>query len=234
LHASIAKQQLDWVWHYSPDCAGPPGESERIADGPSDRGFSARTLWLGGIAFALFAAAVISALATVQSSRPLPFETWARRDLMQPTEGIPGAMPIDAPGFGQVVSGPDGAPMAGSGPVAALYEAIAALAGVVAARPEPAVADPEPGEVDAALDSYPRLEPSDIEIAGLGAILASATAAQELAADLPSPRVSAPIAGVGSPAERLLPEPPRTVFKPRLVSSSRGEPEELAHPASRL
>jgi hypothetical protein len=202
--ASIARQQLDWAWQHSSDCAGPPGEGERIADGSADRGFSARTLWLGGIAFALVAAAIISGLATVQVSRPLPFETWARRDLMQTTEGVPGAMTTDALGRGQLVSGP--APMAGSGPDAALYEGITGLAGMVAARLEPAaVADPESGEVDAVLGSYPRLESSDIEIAGLGAILTSATAAEELAADLLSPRVSAPMAGVGIPRQTLAP-----------------------------
>jgi hypothetical protein len=229
LHASIARRQLDWIWHYSPDCAGPPGESERIAGGPADTGFSARTLWLGGIAFALLAAAIISGLATIQASRPLPFETWARGDLMPTTDSIPGAMTNDALGPGRLVSGPDGSPKDGSGPTAALYEAVAALAGVVAARLEPAaVADPEAGDVDAALGSYPRLEPSDVEIAGLGAILATATAAEELAADLPSSRVSTPMAG--APAERLRPEAP---FKPTLVSSLRSEPTELTHPASR-
>jgi hypothetical protein len=227
-HASIPNQQLDWVWHYSPDCAGPSGESERMAGGRSDRGFSARTLWLGGIVIALLAATIVSGLATVQAIRPLPLKTWAQHDLTQTTDGIPGAITIDAAGAGQLVSAPDGSPKTGSEPVAARYEAMAALGRVVAARREPvAVADPAAGEVDAALGSYPRLEPSDVEIAGLGAIMATATAAQELAADLTPPRVSAQMAGVGSPPSALPSEAP---FKPTVVSSSRSEPKELTHP----
>jgi hypothetical protein len=205
-NASIAKQQLDWAWHHSPDCAGPPDESERIADGPADGGFSARTLWLGGIAFALLAAGMISAVATFQSSRPLPFETWAWDDLMQRAEVMPGATSANAMVARQLAG-----------------------ARVVATT----VPDHEPGEVDAALGSHARLERSDIVIAGLGPILASAAAAERLAADLRLPPVSVPTAKVGTGAERVLHEPPRPVFIPMLVSLSRGELDEPARPPSR-
>jgi hypothetical protein len=188
-------------------------------------------LWLGGIAFVLLAAGVISAVAIVQSSRPLPFETWARRDLMQRTDGMPGAMTTDAVAPGQSASAPEDAPTARSGPVAALHDAIAALARVITAGLEPAAADPQPEAVDAALGSYARPEPSDIHIAGLGPILASANAADELAANFSTPWLSS--TEVETRAERLFHAPPRPVFKPTLVSLSRGEPEEPARPAPR-
>ena len=175
-NASIAKQQLDWAWQHSPACAGPPGESERIADGPADRGFSARTWWLGGIAFALLATGMISAVATVQSSRPLPFETWARDDLMQHADLMPGATSTNAMLARQSAGAPEGALMVA-----------------------PTLPDHEPGEVDAALG---RLERSDVVIAGLGPILASAAAAERLAADLRLPAVSVPTPKVGTGAER--------------------------------
>jgi hypothetical protein len=130
--ASIAKQQLDWPCQHCADGAGPPGESERMADGPADRGVSARTLWLGGIVFAVLVAAIVSGLAAVQAIRPLPFEIWAQRNLIQITDGILGAMTTNAQDPDQLVRGPEGAPNSGSGPVAApnsfiqLHEALTA------------------------------------------------------------------------------------------------------------
>ena len=129
-NASIAKQQLDGPCQHRPDDEGSSGENERMADGPADRGASAHTLWLGGIAFAVLAAAIVSGLATVQAIRPLPFEIWAQRNLIQITDGIPGA--TNAQDADQLVRGPEGAPNAGSGPVPApetfiqLHEALTA------------------------------------------------------------------------------------------------------------
>jgi hypothetical protein len=207
LHASIAEQQFDWAWQQCPDAALTSGESERSEASPTGTGFSARALWLGGIAFALLAAGMIWALAMVHSGRPLPFETWARRDLMQRADGMP---------------------------MAPRHDAIAALVGVGAARPEPvaapAFADHLPAEIDAALGAPGRVASSDVDIAGVGPILASAAAAEELAADLPMRAL--PGAVVGIRAERLLPGPPRPVFKPTLVSSSHGNSEQPARPAT--
>jgi hypothetical protein len=221
LHASIAERPLDWAWQHSPDIAKASGKSERSEGRPAGTGSSTRALWFGGIAFVLLAAGIISAVATVQSSRPLPFETWARLDLLRRADGTPGATATTALARGQFAGAPEGAPMAKAGPVAARHHVIAALAGVVAAR--------EPGEVDAALASDARLEPSHLEVAGLGPILASAAAAEQVAANFAM--LSLITAGVGSGAERLLAEPPRPVFKPALVSSS--QPNETAREPSR-
>ena len=106
--ASIAKQQLDWPCQHCSDGPGLPGESERMADGPADRGVSARTLLLGGIAFAVLAAAIISWLTAVEAIRPLPFEIWAQHDLIQSTDGIPGATNAQDPD--QLARGPEAAP----------------------------------------------------------------------------------------------------------------------------
>jgi predicted nucleic acid-binding Zn-ribbon protein len=132
--ASIAKQQLDWPCQHRPDDEGPPGESERMADGPADRDVSARTLRLGGIAFAVLSAAIVSGLATVQAIRPLPFEIWAQRNLIQITDGIPGATTTNAQNPDQLVRGPEGAPNAGSGPVAARNSFIQLHEALMAAR----------------------------------------------------------------------------------------------------
>ena len=115
------------------------------------------------------------------------------------------------------------------------HGSIAALGEPVAPRPEPVAtpASASPGEVDAALALSARLEPSEIEIAILGAILASAAMAEKLAANLPVSRVSLATAGVGTRAERLIPQPHRPVFKPTLVSSSQREPDDAARPPSR-
>lgn len=191
LHAALAERQLDWAWQNCADAEGPPDDTRRSGARRADAGLAARALWLGGIAFALLAAGIISAVAALQSSRPLPFETWARADLTRRADGMPGATPTDG--------------MA------------------VALAMAPTAAERDPGEVDAALGPHVRLEPSDLEIAGLGPILASAAGAEELAANLPAPPVQA--APVGSRAERLPPGPPRPVFKP-MLSSSYGEPEE--------
>jgi hypothetical protein len=74
---------------------------------------------------------------------------------------------------------------------------------------------------------------ADIVIAGLGPILASAAAAERLAADLRLPPASVPRAKIGRGAERVLHEPPRPVFKRMLVSLSPGELDLLARPPSR-
>jgi hypothetical protein len=203
LQASIAEQQLDWAWQHSPDLGQPRGQRERSEARPTDREVSARALWLGGLAFALLAAGVIWAVAMVQPSRPLPLETWIRRDLMQRAVGI-AALPR-----------PDG---------------MAALTGVAAAPPEPVrIADRVPAEIDAALGVPGGVEPTEIAIAGLGPILGSAATAKELAAGLATR--SLPGVMIGCRAERLLPGPPRPALKPTLVSS-RGEPEEPARPAT--
>jgi len=166
-------------------------------------------MWLGGIAFALLAAGVITAVAMIQSSRPLPFETWAP-DLRQRAGGIPGMTSMAAMVARQLAGAPERA------------RAVA-----------PTLPDHEPGKVDAALRSHVRVEQSDIVIAGLGPILASAAAAERLAAGLRLPPASVPPAQVGTGAERVLHEPPRPVFKPMLVSLSRGELDEPARPSSR-
>jgi hypothetical protein len=227
-HASVAERQLDWGWQQCPDAAGPSHESQRNEPGHAGTGFSARALWLGGIAFAVLAVGILATVATVQSSRTLPFEAWARGDLMQRAGGMPGAMPRDAMVPGQSAGAPQRALMGRAG-----HDPIAALAGPVAARPEPAAtpasADREPGQDLAALAPDAKPDPSDLEIAILGPILASAATAEQLAANLPL----APRAGVGTRAERLLNEPPRPVFKPTLVSSSQQEPNEAARPLSR-
>jgi hypothetical protein len=206
LRASIAEQQMDWAWQSSPAIAKARGRRERREAGLTRAGFSARALWLGGIAFALLAAGMISAVATIQSSRPLRFETWAPRDLMPRAEGMH---------------------------VAPRYDAIMALAAVGAARPEPvdapAFANRASAEIDAALAPPGRLEPSDIYIAGVGPILASAATAKEFAARLATRSLPGVI--IASRAERLLPGPPRPAFKPTLVSS-RGEPAAPPRPAT--
>ena len=221
LHASIAERPLDWAWQHSPDMAKASGQIEQIEGRPAGIGFSTRALWFGGIAFALLAAGIISAVATVQSSRPLPFEAWARLDLLQRADGAPGATASTALGANQLAGAPEGALLAKAGPVAARHDVITALAGVVAAR--------EHGEVDAALASNARLEPSHVEIAGLGPILSGAAAAEQVAASLAL--LSLTTAGVGTGAERLRAEPPPPVFKPALVFSL--QPDETARPPSR-
>jgi hypothetical protein len=209
LRASIAERQLGWAWHNSLDTANHLAESEPSGAKPTDARFPRRAIWFGGIAFALLAAGVISAVAMIQSSRPLPFETWVR-DLTQRAGGMPGITSIAAMVARQLAGTPESAR-------------------VVA----PTLPAHEPGEVDAALGSHARLEPSDIVIAGLGPILASAAAAERLAADLRLPRVSVPTAKAGTGAERVLHEPPRPVFKPIPVLLSRGELDEPARPPSR-
>jgi hypothetical protein len=204
VRASIAERQLDWARHNSLDTANHLAESEPSGAKPTDTGFRRRAMWLGGIAFVLLAAGVISAVAMIESSRPLPFETWAR-DLTQRAGGMPGITSIAAMVARQLAGTPESAR-------------------VVA----PTLPGHKPGEVDAALGSHARLEPSDIVIAGLGPILASAAAAERLAADLRLPRVSVPTAKVGTGAERVLHEPPRPVFKPIPVLLSRGELDEPA------
>jgi hypothetical protein len=209
LRASIAERQLDQAWNNSPDAASHLAESEPSGAKPTDTRFPRRAIWLGGIACALLAAGVITAVAMIQSSRPLPFETWAR-DLRQRAGGMPGMSSIAAMVARQLAGAPESAR-------------------VVA----PSLPGHERGEVDAALGSHARLDRSDIVIAGLGPILASAAAAERLAADLRLQPVSVPRVKVGTGAERVLHQPPRPVFKPMLVSLSRGELDEPARPPSR-
>src|SRR5918995_6310878 len=102
LRASIAERQLDWAWHNSPDTANHLAESEPSGAKPTDTGVPRRAMWLGGIAFALLAAGVISAVAMIQSSRPLPFETWAR-DL----GGMPGTTSTAAMVARQLAGAPE-------------------------------------------------------------------------------------------------------------------------------
>ena len=206
VRASIAERQLAWAWHNSLDTANHLAESEPSGAKPSDTRFPRRAMWLGGIAFALLAAGVIWAVAMIESSRPLPFETWAR-DLRQLAGGMPGITSTVAMVARQLAGTPESAR-------------------VVA----PTLPDHEPGEVDAALPSHVRLEQSDIVIAGLGPILASAAAAERLAADLRLPPASVPPAKLGTGAERVLHEPPRPVFKPMLVSLPPGELDLPARP----
>jgi hypothetical protein len=145
----------------------------------------------------------------IQSTRPLPFETWAR-DLRQLAGGVPGITSTVTMVARQLAGARESAR-------------------VVA----PTSPDHEPREVDAALGSHVRLEQSDIVIVGLGPILAGAVAAERLAANLRLQPVSVPPAKVGTGAERVLHKPPRPVFKPIRVSLSGGELEEPARPPSR-
>jgi hypothetical protein len=209
VRASIAERQLAWAWHNSLDTANHLAESEPSGAKPSDTRFPRRAIWLGGIAFALLAAGVISAVAMIESSRPLPFETWAR-DLRQLAGGMPGITSTVAMVARQLAGARESAR-------------------VVA----PTSPDHEPGEVDAAFRSHIRLEQSDIVIAGLGPILASAAAAERLAADLRLQSASVSPVKVGTGAERVLHAPPRPVFKPMLVSLSPGELDLPARPPSR-
>ena len=210
LHASIAERQLDWAWHNSADTAGTSGESEPSAAKPIDTGLSARAMWLGGMALAVLATGVIAAVATLQSGRPLPFEIWARRDLIQRADGTPDAMLDDAMAPGRAPGRPEGASM-----------------------PAPTWADAERADIDAALGSHARRDAAEVEIAVLGPILASAAVAERLAADLPFAAGSVPTAGIETRAERLLPEPPRPVFKPALASSSHENLQDAPRPVLR-
>jgi hypothetical protein len=106
------------------------------------------------------------------------------RDLRQRAGGMPGMTSIAAMVARQLAGAPESAR-------------------VVA----PTLPGHEPGEVDAALGSHARLERSDIVIAGLGPILASAAAAEELAADRRLLPVSVPTAKVGT-GQRVLHDPP--------------------------
>ena len=188
VHASIAARQSDWAWGNCLDKPEALPLKERIGAGPAGTGLPARALWFGGIAVTLLAASAIAAVATLQSGRPLPFETWARAELMQ--RGDAGASHMATGG--------------------------AAAAPMVA----PAAADSERGEVDAALVAHASLEPSDVDIAGLGPILATAAVADRLAVELAGPKERVPAADIRTRLARLSPEPPRPVLKPKLAASS--------------
>jgi hypothetical protein len=207
LHASLAERPLEWAWQDSP--ATPPARSERLDAGTAHAGGSAVRLWLGSIMFALLAAGVIAAVATVQSGRPLPFETWARRDLMQGAGDLAGGTSAHAMGAGRFAS----PPMVGR-------EFVVAAPGPTAER------DP----ADAALAWDPGRDAPEVDVAALGPILASAAAAAKLTAEWPGP-LTAVQTVPASRSERLPLEPPRPVFKPTLVSSL--QTERTAGPRSR-
>jgi hypothetical protein len=226
LHASIAERPLEWDWQHSPDNARPPGQRERIAR-PANAGLAAGGLGLAGVGFVLLAIGVISAVATVQSSRPLPFETWARHDLMQGAGDLAGGTSTDAMGAGQFAS----PPMIGGESVAAQYDSTAALRPGAAAASIAAAVEREPA--DAALAWESGRESPEVDIAALGPILASAAAAAKLAAEWPLPPTTVAQAVPESPSEGLLLEPPRPVFKPTLVFSYQPEADAPARPRSR-
>ena len=72
LHASIAESPMEWAWQHPPSVVIDPGEKERSAGNLLNAGRFARGPWLGGVAFAVLAAGVISAVAMVQSGRSPP------------------------------------------------------------------------------------------------------------------------------------------------------------------
>ena len=72
LHASIAESPMEWAWQHPPSVVSDPGEKERSAGNLLNAGRFARGPWLGGVAFAVLAAGVISAVAMVQSGRSPP------------------------------------------------------------------------------------------------------------------------------------------------------------------
>lgn len=213
LHASIAERPLDWAWQHRPE-TGAAGKSERGEGGPAAAGFSTRALWVGGIAFALLASGIISAVATVQSSRPLPFEAWARLDLLHYADAALSAL-SPATEVSQQAVAREGALSATARPVAAGHDLVA-LAGERA-----------PGEADAALIKEGVAPSPVIEIAGLGPVLAGSAAGEQVAANLALLSLTRAGAGPGTPST----EPPRPVFKPALLSSL--QPNGAAHPSLR-
>jgi hypothetical protein len=72
LHASIAESQMEWAWQHPPSVVIDPGEKVRSVGNLLNAGRFARGPWLGGVAFAVLAAGVISTVAVVQSGRSPP------------------------------------------------------------------------------------------------------------------------------------------------------------------
>ena len=103
LNASIAECPMEWAWQHPPSVVTDPVERGRSVGNPASAGLFARQPWLGGVAFALLAAGVISAVATVQSGGLLPAgEVPTARTLTAGHE--PGAdrpAPAAAPGSAQ-------------------------------------------------------------------------------------------------------------------------------------
>jgi hypothetical protein len=72
LHASIAECPMEWARQHPRSVVIRPGEREGLVAKLVNASFSARMPWLGGVAFALLAAAIISTVALVQSGRSPP------------------------------------------------------------------------------------------------------------------------------------------------------------------
>jgi hypothetical protein len=142
LHASIVERQSDWAWQNSFANTQAPCALERTTASRAGVGLSAAKLWFGGIALALLAAGVISAVATVQSGRILRFDAWTRSDLMWLAGVVPDALAPDSRGAYGVAAAPG-------------RELIVA----------PPAADRAAGEVDAAIASPPDAQPADVEVA---------------------------------------------------------------------
>jgi hypothetical protein len=185
VQASIAERPSEWAWQYSREIAGPSAQRGRVAPRPADAGMSTRALWLGGGALILLASGVIAAIAMVQSSRPVPFETWAQRDLMHD----PGAVPDLASSAASISD----------------------------------AADRQRGAADAGLAPETGVSSPEVEIAALGPILASATAAEEVTARLPLPAAAPAAVAAEASDPRPLRAPPRPVFKPPLMTSDHQE-----------
>jgi hypothetical protein len=72
LHASIIECPMEWACQDPPSVLIHPGEQAGIRAKLVNGGFLPRRHWLGGVAFALLAAGVIWAVATIQAGRSLP------------------------------------------------------------------------------------------------------------------------------------------------------------------
>jgi SPOR domain len=217
LHASLAEaRHFNWANQCLPEMVPAQGESRQGMPAAAKAEGSGWAWWLGGAAFAGLAAGIIVAVASVQSSRPLPFETWARRDLMHRQEGLPGAAEsLDAAMAAGNAHGTDGL-------------GLAAHAEPVTAQTAPAAARQIGGP--AAIGARDVGAQSEVEIAALGTVLASATAADELAANPPTPLLSAPSAVIERRAEPRIGTTPLRAPEPTPPTQPDG-PAEPATPA---